>query len=912
MLSQEAQILERVISIAINTKYPDVPPSEEDFMREAKDLRAKFPVSEEEFMQVVKNLKASLVVTMDVGVYISDRSSDHQSWLPSRRAEIDFYYWNRFKRYLEDVKGWNHRVTANLETVSNEIVDLLGDPKSKKPWQRRGLVLGDVQSGKTVNYTAICNKAADTGYKVIIVLAGMMENLRMQTQKRLDKEFAGRLSKDLLRLKGKQEVRNVFDGVGKIDSSKRISAFTTVLYDFNMSILNSNDLTLRNISEPALFVVKKNKSVLKNLESWLCSNNADSTGKIDLPLLLIDDEADNASVNTKKEDQDPTAINEAIRSILNRFYQATYLGITATPFANIFINPETEDDMIGQDLFPKDFIYVLSPPSNYIGANAIFGEDAKYDSSLVRLDTDEMEAYFPFKHKKDHEVEELPPSLYEAMAYFLLTNAVRDLRGDTKDHRSMLINVSRFTDVQVRIRESAIVWLEQVKSDVRNYAALDESQALRIESLNFLKQVWDKYDLESKAGVAWKVIQQEYLHKAISPIEIRAVNQKTGAASLNYDAHEENGLRVIAVGGNSLSRGLTLEGLCVSYFYRNSQMYDTLLQMCRWFGYRPNYNDIFKIWMSEDVIDWYGYITEAANELRDEISKMNKLNLTPRDFGLKVRQDPNSLIVTARNKMRTATQVSRPITVTGKLLETPRLKSKPDVLEANERAFKLFVASLDSSGTRKEIDQKGHFWSGVHKDLVVDLLRSFETHPWHLSFQGRALAEYIEKNSGYAEWDVFIPDGSDEEKIIELDGANGPIPVKRQVRHVEEANGMIKVMGTKVRVGAGGCTKAGLSKDQIKEAEKVFKQMHPDRKSKGVPDSAYLICDRKPLLMLHVLKSKQDEELPYNAKIPETLYAIGIGLPGNGEVETANYVVNMVELSNWMDIDDEEDDEDAI
>ncbi|MDG0810603.1 Z1 domain-containing protein [Cohnella rhizosphaerae] len=909
MLSQAAQMLERFISVAVNTKYPDAPPSEDEFIAEANALRAAFPIPDEEFEQVVRNLKAALVITMDVGVYISNRSSDHQSWLPSRRAGIDFYYWNRFKRYLEDVKGWNTRVTANLETVSNDIVDLFGDPQSSKPWQRRGLVLGDVQSGKTVNYTAICNKAADTGYKVIIVLAGTMENLRMQTQKRLDKEFAGRLSKDLLRLKGKQEVKNVFDGVGKLDSTKRISAFTSVLYDFNSSILNSNDLTLKNIKEPALFVVKKNKSVLKNLESWLYSNNADNSGKIDLPLLLIDDEADNASVNTRKEEEDPTAINAAIRSILNRFYQATYLGITATPFANIFINPETEDDMVGDDLFPRDFIYVLSPPTNYIGSNAMFGEEAKYEKSIVQINTEEIECFFPFRHKKDLAVDDLPPSLYEAMGYFLLANAVRDVRGDIKDHRSMLINVSRFTDVQVKIRENIIVWLEQVKSDVRNYAAWEEEQALQIRSLNLLKQIWDKYGLKDKAGVSWRILQMEYLHKAISPLEVRAVNQKTGAASLNYDTHEENGLRVIAVGGNSLSRGLTLEGLCTSYFYRNSQMYDTLLQMARWFGYRPNYSDLFKVWMSADVIDWYGYITAAANELKDEISRMNKHDLTPRDFGLKVRQDPNSLIVTARNKMRTATHVSRPISVTGKLLETPRLKSKPDVLAANERAFKLFVASLDSAGSRRDIDQNGLMWSGIHKDLIVELLYSFETHPWHMSFQGKALAEYIEKNSGFIEWDVFIPFGSDTTEF-ELEGANGTISLKREKRYVEEANGMIKVMGTKVRVGSGGCTKAGLSSDQIKAAEISFRQLNRDRRN--VPDSAYLIGDRKPLLMLHVLKSTQKENEPANPKIPETLYAIGLGLPGNGQTEAAYYVVNMVEVSNWMDIDDDEDDDNVV
>ncbi|PFG80645.1 Z1 domain-containing protein [Bacillus sp. YF23] len=904
MISQNAQILEGFIRATINTKYSIYPPNEDEFMDEANKIRLMVSVTDEEFEKVIKKLKAALMITMDVGVFISDQNGDHQSWLPSRRADIEFYYWNRYKRFLEESKGWNTRVTSNLDTVSNEIVDLLGDPKSERHWQRRGLVLGDVQSGKTSNYTAICNKAADTGYKVIIVLAGMMENLRMQTQERLDKEFAGRLSKDLFKLKKNKEVRNVFDGVGRIDKTKRISAFTSVLFDFNSTILNSNDLTLKNIKEPALFVVKKNKSVLKNLESWLTANNADSNGKIDLPLLLIDDEADNASVNTKKEDQDPTAINAAIRSILNRFYRASYVGITATPFANIFINPETASEMVGDDLFPRDFIYVLSPPSNYIGADGIFGGSPKYDKCLVQIDEDEIKNFFPFKHKKDLEVDDLPSSLYEALGYFLLINAIRDLRGDLSDHRSMLINVSRFTDVQVKIKELVIVWLNQVQSDVRNYSSLSEDRAMEIKSIKFLKQLWDKYKLEDKAGVPWLIIQQQYLHKAIAPIEARAVNQKTGAASLDYYSHREKGFRIIAIGGISLSRGLTLEGLAVSYFYRNSQMYDTLLQMGRWFGYRPNYDDLFKVWMAEDAIDWYGFITEAANELKSEISEMNKLNLTPRDFGLKVRQDPNSLIVTARNKMRTATPVSRPIQVTGKLLETPRLKSKKEVLDANERAFKLFVASLDSIGQRKEIKEQGLMWEGINKDLIVELLRSFDTHPWHLAFQSKALAEYIEKNSMLNEWDVYLPVGLGAS--YNLEGANGMISIKKQQRKIKETDGMIKISGTKVRVGSGGISKVGLTRKQIESIEKAFRRANPTKRS--VPDSAYLIKERNPILMLHVIEKKIEDGSDFNPRIPETLFALGIGLPGNGEMQTADYVVNQVELRNWMDIDEEDED----
>lgn len=498
--------------------------------------------------------------------------------------------------------------------------------------------------------------------------------------------------------------------------------------------------------------------------------------------------------------------------------------------------------------------------------------------------------------------------MYEALAYFLLANGIRDLRGDITEHRSMLINVSRFTDVQVAAKDLINTWLNQVQSDLRNFASLDEKDSLNIRSIRYLRQVWDKHGLEDKSGISWVELQKGYLYKAVAPIEVRAVNQKTGAASLDYYNHREKGFRVIAVGGISLSRGLTLEGLCVSYFYRKSQMYDTLLQMGRWFGYRPKYDDICKVWMTGDAIDWYGYITAAANELKDEISRMNRDQQTPKEFGLKVRQDPNSLIVTARNKMRTGTLVSRPITVSGKLLETPRLKSNPEVLKTNERIFKAFLANLDTVGREKKVKQNGKMWAGISKEIIADLLRSFDTHPWHLSFQGRALAEFIDDSPDINEWDVFLPFGSIKEEH-ELEGANGIIKMQREKRMVDEVKGMIRIMGTKVRVGSGGCTRAGLTDEEIDKAEKSFKQATG---KKNVPDSAYLIKGRKPLLMLHVIKSEQDEDQPRNDKIPDTLYAIGIGLPGDGIVRTANYVVNLVELRNWTDLDDEDDDDDVV
>lgn len=907
------EMLERFISAAINTKYKDIPPNEAEFIKEAYEIRnmtqATLPVTDEEYEYILRKLKASMVIIMDDGVYIYDPNSKHKSWLPARRADIDFFYWDRYKKYLEDEKGWNTRVTATLDKVSDEILDLIGDPKEvTKSFQRRGLVIGDVQSGKTANYTAICNKAADCGYRVIIILAGMMENLRIQTQERLDTEFAGRRSKYLLDPKANQAIKNTPFGVGRINPNKRISCFTSVNTDFNSVILKSNDLTLRNVSEPVIFIVKKNKRILNNLQSWLVSNNADLKNKIDLPLLLIDDEADNASVNTKKDDENPTAINAAIRNILNSFYQASYVGITATPFANIFINPETKDDMLGDELFPKDFIYALSPPTNYIGPDDIFGIDGTYTNSIVKIKDDEMANFLPFKHKKDIDVYELPPSMIEAIGYFMVINAIRDLRGDNTQHRSMLINVSRFTDIQMKISELINEWLIKVRSELRNYAALSENESSQIYSIRFLKAIWGKYNLVTAADCSWLNLQQNFLYKAVTPIDVRAVNQRTGAASLDHYIHKDDGFRVIAVGGNSLSRGLTIEGLCVSYFYRNSQMYDTLLQMGRWFGYRENYNDIFKIWMAEEVIDWYGYITEAANELKFEIARMRAVNQTPSEFGLKVRQDPNSLIVTARNKMRTGTLVTRPITVSGRLLETPRLKNDINIMKSNEKVFKLFVANLDSIGTLVE-SEKVNFWRNIPKDLVVNLLRSFDTHPWHLAFQGKALAEYIESNSDLLDWDVALPGGSSEIKYT-LKGAYNDIDFYPAIRTVTEANKMILINGTKVKVGAGGSTRIGLTDTEVKKAKVDFAKIHGN---KSISDSGYLIKGRKPILFLHVIECKAEEGKELSPNIPEYLYALGVGFPATEKgTKVANYVVNIVDLKNWIEIDEEEDEEDVI
>ena len=909
MMNPNIAILENVISAAVSTQYKEVPPTEEEFNVLAATMRSNmtcFPVTDEEFEDILFRLRSTIVIQMDVGVFINDRNTPHKSWLPARKADLDFFFWKRYKKYLEEIKHWNPRVTATLDKVSDEIVDLLGDPHSENAFQRRGLVLGDVQSGKTANYTAICNKAADTGYRIIIVLAGMTENLRQQTQSRLDAEFSGRKSEYYLDPKAEIEIKNQPVGVGRYGVQKRIAAFTSVTKDFDINVLKSNDLNLQSVSDPVVLVVKKNKSILNNLIRWLSKSKDSASGKILLPMLLIDDEADNASVNTKSEDENPAAINACIRRLLKCFSQASYLGITATPFANIFINPETEDEMVGDDLFPRDFIYSLAPPSNYIGADKIFGEVPEFANVLVPLSRDEMDLFFSFTHKKTLEVDALPPSMYEAISYFLLFNVVRDIRGDLTEHRSMMIHVSRFIDVQNQITDLVNEWLVQVKSDILNYAALSAEEREKITNLKYLQKIWEKNNLEQISGKNWDSVCRQYLYKAVAPVAVRAVNSKTGATSLDYFNHKDDGLRVIAVGGNALSRGLTLEGLGVSYFYRKSQMYDTLLQMGRWFGYRPNYEDLFKIWIAEEAIDWYGYITNAANELKDEISKMKLANQTPMEFGLKVRQDPNSLIATARNKMRSAVQVSRPVTVSGKLLETPRLKANMDILESNERVFKEFVDALSSTG-KMDCSERPYYWRGVSKDLISQLLLDFETHPWHLQFQGRALSEYIDTQMNDALWDVALITNGDGRPYSEgLKYGDKVLTIgATEKRKVIADDKMIRISGTKIKVGSGGCTKVGLTKEQVRDAEQRFKELNGN---KHMSDSAYLIKERNPLLMLHIIEVDLLEQESTSVNVPPFLFALGVGFPDTGVgIKKANYVVNMVELKNWMDPDEEED-----
>lgn len=933
--------MEKIVNSAtsiINTEFDDELPTLEDIRSYAEDVRSalakrnKAIVTDEEFEEIVDRLQENIMHKIGDPISLNGEDDNHLSWYFGKERE-DFC-WNRYKKLLLN-KHWGPKVVAKLNETTNAIMDKLGDPTDhERSFQRRGLLMGDVQSGKTATYTAICNKAADAGYKVIIVLAGLMENLRVQTQQRLDAEFVGFESKYTLDRKAKKKsLKNAPVGVGLIPPRVQIppvSCFTSEMTDFKIDALKAMGLSLKNLNSTALFVVKKNKSVLQNLKSWLMDNNADyENGIIDLPLLLIDDECDNASVNTNKAEKDPTAINNEIRDILNNFRQASYLGITATPFANIFIDSENKEDAT-RDLFPKDFLTVLPSPELYIGADKIFGagnadewdsdtptwrKEGMYGDSLIPIYSEEQEDYFKFKHKDNivGTIYDLPESLQDAIQYFILATAITDQRKDLTEHRSMLVNVSRYTKVQNRVADLVDEYLTSIKLDIESYSQLPLDKAMQIENIKALWRTWKTYKLESKCKITWEGILKDYIPKAIERIEVRAVNQEKSAASFSYAEYRNVGMRVIAVGGNSLSRGITLEGLCVSYFYRNTAMYDTLLQMGRWFGYRPNYDDLFKIWMSTETINWFGFITDAVRELKSELKDMERQKLTPSDFGLKVRMAPDTLLITARNKMRAGVQQYRPVNISKRLLETVRLKGDEETIANNEQVCRDFIKEISCDNNviyKYDNYKKAHMWHCVDKKYIIDLVKGFVTHPWSLNFQPLAIAECIAKDqSTLNKWDVAILDNGRCEETINLETRDSIISVKMLERPLfKDVNikNMLKVNDRHLRIAPGGITRIGLTKEEIDEVRELAKS-----NNLSINDQIYLgVKNRKPLVLIYPLLNEKAEEEGTAKK----LFAIALGFPDDGVERIASYVINTVEQRNCIDENDyyeDEDDDDA-
>lgn len=910
-LSENALRLEQTIRGCFNSNIP----TEEDISKMASDLRhiPAFSVEDEEYDQIIKRLHESLTIYMELGSCVEDNSDP---WLSARKSEIDPFYWGRYKTDLLR-QGWPHKVVDSLDKVTDEILDRVGDPFNESGWSKRGMVMGDVQSGKTSNYTGLICKAADSGYKLVILLTGTLESLRRQTQERLDSGFVGLESAGIVN----RTLQRRLVGVGLINPDKGAGVFTSTMSDFKETTANQLGFKLKNYSEPVLLVVKKNKKVLENLTNWLITYNANNAGKINLPLLLIDDEADNASVNTNPKKA--TAINASIRNLLKVFPRSSYIGFTATPFANVFINPETTSDMLGDDLFPRDFIYTLDAPTNYFGASKIFGDkadpkhlisinDAEHIFGEISKDDNKTTSDIA-KLKNDSIVSEIPKSLLTAVQCFLLVNAIMDLRNNSQKHRSMLVNVSHYTNIQNQVADILDGVLRRMQEDIRHYSMLEDIDSQKNSTMSDLHHLFETEYLSS--GTTWAEIKSVLASSSL-PVQLCTVNQKSGSASLDYSLYKENGLRTIAVGGNSLARGITLEGLCVSYFYRRTQMYDALLQMGRWFGYRKGYEDLFRIWISDASSDWYSYISVASDELRDSIRQMQNSRLKPVDVGLRIRAHPEALLITARNKMRDSEVITGSINLNNELKEATRLSSELGVILGNYVKTEQLAQELVNSFTEKRIDASCPLWKSIPKEIVVDFLESYVSHPLDTRFPSTAIAKFLRnsKDSILDDWDIAFPNG----ELVSQDFVQG-LPTKALRRKVtlDSESRSYLVGGNKRRLGDASHEKIGLSETDIKVAEDKFRTDPENKEKKSVPGKSYRQERQMPLLLLYLLKpenkeNNKDVELPDKCKFMVAVALVFPALKSGGENFT--YRINLVELRNLIpneveNVDDEIDED---
>lgn len=667
-----------------------------------------------------------------------------------RPMRFGWYYWERLNGYLRTVKDWPDEVVDSIAEWSLRILARMPDPQRDR-FDCRGLVVGYVQSGKTANYTAVAARAADAGYRLIIVLSGIHNALREQTQFRLDQELTG-------------VVAGGEAGVGRPEHGRRWVRITTADRDFPGLL----DAGMLQGEVPILAVVKKHKDILRSLIDHLAEAGADALKH--LPMLVIDDEADQASVNTgdnrpladadldpaevEEEDEDtaPSRINALIRELLALVPRRAYVGYTATPFANALIAPLESDREVGATLFPRDFILQLPRPDGYTGTAELFGTDGGPGRDVLRfIPDDEAASLRPGLRERARFRPVVTASLARAVEDFLLAGAVRLFRGQTGDANTMLVHTTHYTDAQGRIVEVLRAHVDALRGEWQFGAGAGGVR----------QRLADRWSTDFRSGVdvseGRPASYQElgpFLDEVIARLSVVELNSAT---SDELDYRRGGQLQVIAVGGNRLSRGLTLEGLTVSYFIRASGMCDTLLQMARWYGYRHGFEDLMKIHTTRDLAGWFAELALVERDLRDELDRMNQQGLTPLEQGVRIRSH-SSMLLTSRLKMRNGTRIR-----VGYSGQHPQTIVFPfhdlDAMEANLGGLRALVGTGSSSRRGG-----GLLLEDVSIDDIVRFIGGFRLAPETRTIVKGHLCAWLERRArsgDLVDWSVYI-DGRED------------------------------------------------------------------------------------------------------------------------------------------------------
>ncbi|HEY9265303.1 MAG TPA: Z1 domain-containing protein [Mycobacterium sp.] len=770
-----------------------------------------------------------------------------RAWYPGPLPDAQF--WNPLRQTLE--VRFDDTTMVGIDRASTKVVAHTPRPGSTE-FDGKGLVVGYVQSGKTTNFTAVIAKLADEDYRFVIVLAGIHNGLRKQTQERLTEQLHA-------------------------PNPEKWHLLTNLAGDFRQP--PSPPVSVFSEQRAVLAVVKKNATVLNRLIKWLDTAAARRT-LANVPVLIIDDEADQASVAT-------SSINPKIRKLLELTPKHTYIGYTATPFANVFIDPKA-----AEDLYPKSFILNLPRPEGYFGPEAIFGNDLPSDDpqsddghDMIRIvPTSEVPLLRP-RNRADSATfqPQVTTELRHALMYFWLATAARHARGDQGAHSTMLVH----TAVPIAVHQAFRPPIEAVKGEV--LAKLDDPvDPLRSE----LRTLWEE-EAERVPAEGWDREPTSYEELAA---HLRTVVERTVVILDNYLSDERlvykdgEPLVAIAIGGNTLSRGLTLEGLVVSFFVRSANTYDTLMQMGRWFGYRTGYEDLPRIWMTAGLRDDFRHLVAVEREMREDIEHYQRQDLNPLEAAVRIRTHPR-LRITAKMGAAQPQYVS----FAGRRLYTRYFKPRDrQWLNKNlEAADKLLRTASESPAFTSD---RATLFEDVSWIAVKRFLSTYQVHEDSPDLDRRLMVKYIDERvadipSTLESWTVAVIEGKGTQAIAL--GGRIWTPVIRARLKGDSARADVKNVMNKGDRGLDlGLSTAVL--DRMSEQDLVaLREKDPARKHSGL----LVIYPIDPVSSPQS-KSSKDLREPLDAVVP--VIGFGVVFPGEpdvrGQLRAAKVAVDLTDV----------------
>ena len=666
-------------------------------------------------------------------------------------------HWPAVREFLLNAKGWPENDVRGIDEASNEVVSLMGNP-TEEQFSCRGLVVGHVQSGKTANMTAVAAKALDAGYNTVIVLAGLTNKLRYQTQLRL-----------------------VHDLVNRNKLNWQVHTPNEIDRDFRAP---PHGGFLSHVDKAQLAVIKKNVSPLRELGTAV--ERTLPAVQRQLRILVIDDECDQASINSARGELNMTAINRRIRELLSSLPAVTYVGYTATPFANVLINPYRVEGQELDDLYPRDFITALPQADSYFGTEKLFGatpsdpDDIQPDEEgldMIRDVPNEEEALLQPQSREERYAFQpsMAKSLETAILYFLASCAARHARGDGAKHMTMLVHTSAYVIAHERVAALIHGWV-----DVNRKEIVDPESVLGQR----IRDIWTDEMARLPENITdAPAVPVDHIFKHVKTVLERIEFPVENGASDDRIDYTGKPKTYIVVGGSILARGLTLEGLTVSYFLRATNQYDTLLQMGRWFGFRPRYEDLPRIWMPEQRRLSFRALAAVEQEIRDEIEQYRQQKLTPMEIAVRIRAIPG-MAITGANRMRAARTCA--VSYWGTHRQTFRFNHrKEELLRRNWSAAGELVSRAEALGLRdmNAEDEARKLWCGVPRSSIQRFFEVYSVHETHADLGPEMLLTFLEQDdSRLNTWNVGIVEAGDGAASAEPLGAAGTVQMVNRSR----------------------------------------------------------------------------------------------------------------------------------